>query len=299
MSIRQTLVRWLLPPGIFVAAKRAKSRAGKWTRLSVNDRHLLRQTRQLSRRHAGQRCFILGAGSSIKRQDLRKLRGEIVLSVSNTFVHPDYSFFSPRYHFVPPMVASHGQLYPHERFVEWLREMETATLDAEMFFHIGDRRWIEEKRLFRGRTIHWVDYYNWAGESFDAIDLADLPSIWSVSELALSAAVFMGFERIYLLGIDHDWFNGPLIYFYDPETEHKVRPNKETLVFADAEFQMRRHADIFRKYKNLQSIHRNIFNANADPGHYLDVFPKADYDSLFGLAGGVEKSGSRASDRGL
>ena len=298
MSIRKNLVRWLLPPGIASMARRARSGTGKWTRLSTDDRHLLRQSCLLAGRHAGQRCFILGAGSSIAKQDLRKLRGEIVLSVSNTFVHPDYSVFRPRYHFVPAIAASHGHIYPQERFADWLREMESATPGAEMFFHIGDRPWIEEKRLFHDRTIHWVDYYNWAGESFAKVDLAKLPSIWSVSELALSAAVFMGFGKIYLLGIDHDWFNGPLVYFYNPETEHKVRPTKETLEFADAEFQMRRHADIFRKYKILQSIHRNIFNANADPEHYLDVFPKADYDSLFVSVGGAAEGQPLAAGGG-
>jgi len=27
---------------------------------------------------------------------------------------------------------------------------------------------------------------------------------------------------------------------------------------------------------------QNIYNANADPNHYMDVFPKVDYNSLFG-----------------
>jgi len=254
--------------------------------MGADDRRLLRETRLLARRHEGKRCFILGAGSSIKRQDLRKLRGEFVLSVSNTFVHQDYAYFRPRYHLVPPISASHGQMYPHERFVDWLRDMEPGTADAEIFFHIGDRAWIERERLFVGRTIHWVDYCPWAGKPIAALDPANLPEIWSVSELALCAAVYMGFEKIYLLGIDHDWFNGLLNYFYDPLTQHKVRPNMEALAFADAEFRMRSHAEIFCKYKILQSIHGSIFNANADPRHYLDVFPRADYDSLFESSGG-------------
>jgi len=281
MAFANNLARWLMPPGIAVAGRRMKDRATRWFRLTGKDRALLGETTLLRNRHRGERCFILGAGSSIGGQDLRKLRNETVLSVSNTFVHPEFGSFKPRYHLVPPITASHGHLYPQSRFVDWLREMESATRGAEMFFHIGDRFWIEKEGLFAGRTVHWVDYRGWAGESFDTVDLTDLPGIWSVSELALSAAVFMGFDRIYLIGIDHDWFNGPLVYFYDPEKDHKVKPSRESLAFADAEFQMRRHADVFRKYKLLQSIHRNIFNANADPEHYMDVFPKVEYDSLF------------------
>ena len=49
---------------------------------------LLEQNKQIFDRHKGERCFILGAGSSIAKQDLKKLAGEFVLSVSNTFVLP-------------------------------------------------------------------------------------------------------------------------------------------------------------------------------------------------------------------
>ena len=72
-------------------------------------------------------------------------------------------------------------------------------------------------------------------------------------------------------------------YFYDEKKEHALKPNLKKLSFADAEFQMRRHAYIFKKYKNLYSLKKNIFNANADPNHYMDVFPKVDFDKLFGV----------------
>ena len=199
MAIPTNLVRWLMPAGIFAAMRKAKSRVDCWTKRTRTDRVLLRQTADLRLRHAGKRCFIMGSGPSISLQDLSKLRGEFVLSVSNTFVHPEFGSIKPRYHLVPPIAASHGHLYPQIRFVEWFREMETATGDAEMFFHIGDRFWIEQEGLFAARKVHWVDYHGWAGESFDAVDLAALPGIWSVSELALSAAVYMGFERIFFI----------------------------------------------------------------------------------------------------
>jgi len=72
-----------------------------------------------------------------------------------------------------------------------------------------------------------------------------------------------------------------LVYFYDHTKEHALRPDQSDLSFADSEFQMRRHAYIFKKYKYLYSMKKNIYNANANPRHYLDVFPKVDYDSLF------------------
>lgn len=274
---------WLLPPAVLELIHQGKNSLAR-SRLSAEDRNLLSKTRELQGRHVGQRCFILGAGSSLKQQDLKKLRGETVLSVSNTFVHPDYPLFRPHYHVLPPLLQSHGVLYPAEKFVSWLQQMEKATPDAEMFFHIGDRAMIEGAELFRNHTIHWVEYSGSREANNRPIDLSRIPQIWSVSELVITAAVYMGFEQIYLLGIDHDWFNGNLVYFYDHKKEHAMKPEEANLrnMGVDSEFQMRRHADIFKKYKYIYGIYRNIFNANADPAHYLDVFPKVDFDSLFG-----------------
>lgn len=248
---------------------------------SPEEQALLLATRQLENRHSGQRCFLLGAGSSISRQDLSKLQGEIVISVSNTFVHPLFSTFDPRYHVLPPLISSHGKFYSPEKFVTWLRQMERKTRAAEMVLHIGDRDMVEQNGLFRGQTIHWVEYGPWDGRFDFPIDLAHIPKIWSVSETAVTLAVYMGFSEIYLIGFDHDWFNGTLVYFFDHTKEHALRPDQANLDYVDAEFQMRRHAEIFKKYKYLYSIHKNIYNANADKNHYMDVFPKVDFDGIF------------------
>jgi hypothetical protein len=242
---------------------------------------LLASTRELSDRHRGERCFILAAGSSIAQQDLKKLAGEHVISVSNTFVHPDYELIKPQYHVLPHLLRGHGRLRPAESFVEWLRQMESKTGKAEMFMHIGDKGLVDQHALFKERVIHWNEYVPWDGKCQSEIDLANIPSIWSVSEYAISVAIYLGFDEIYLLGFDHDWFNGLFVYFYDHNTEHAMKPDTEALAYVDSEFQMRRHADIFKKYKCLREMKHNIYNANANPNTYVDVFPKVDYDSLF------------------
>lgn len=280
--LKEFVKTWVLPPGVLSLLSSAKYRLKQpvWRR---EDKRLLAQNKDLRDRHTGSRCFILGAGSSIAHQDLKKLSGEYVISVSNTFVHPDYLTIQPQYHVLPAILLGHDKYYPKEKFVTWLKEMESRTLDAEMFFHIGDREMIESNELFRGRTLHWVEYAPWDGSMNTPIDLLKVPTIWSVSELAITTAIYLGFENIYLIGIDHDWFNGPLVYFYDAHKDHKLQPTEKLMREhgVDSEFQMRRHADIFQKYKYLNSLKRNIFNANSNNNHYLDTFPKVDYDSLF------------------
>lgn len=279
-GMTQWIKQWLLPPGvqdILVAALKKKH-----GRLAPAERDLLQRITLLKDTHCCHRCFILGAGPSIKQQEIAKLVGEMVISVSNTFVHPDYARIRPRYHVLPPIMASHGQNLPAENFVNWLTAMDQGTGDAEMFFHAGDRALIEDHHLFRNRTIHWIDYAeSWDGHADLPLDLRALPPVWSVSEVAVAVALYLGFEKIYLLGFDHDWFNGLFNYFYDINKEHAAKPEGRSLPQVDSEFQMRRHADIFRKYKYFVAMKNNIYNANANRNSYVDVFPKVDYDSLF------------------
>lgn len=279
-GLKRFFEQWLTPPGVWQKLMIAKASL-KLALMSVDDKRLLEDNIQLKDRHTGSRCFILGAGSSLKGQDLKKLEGEIVISVSNTFVHPDFLRIHPRYHVVPPLIVSHGEMHTQEKFVTWLKAMEAATGDAEMFFHIGDREMIERAGLFKDRIVHWVAYALWNGDFDTPIDLMRIPNIGSVSEVALTVALHLGFDKIYLIGVDHDWFNGVLVYFYDHTKEHILRPDMNDLRTVDSEFQMRRHADIFKKYKYLYSLKMNIFNANANQSHYLDVFPKVEYDALF------------------
>lgn len=280
---KQFIKQWLVPPGVWQLMAEIKGRRQSASALfNAEEITLLVKNEELKDRHVGSRCFIFGAGSSVKEQDISRLEGEFVISVSNTYVHPVFHRIKPRYHVLPPLLKSHGRLHSQEKFVGWLRTMEIATGDAEMFMHIGDRGMVERNGLFKSRIIHWVEYSSAWDEDFDApINLMRVPPIWSVSELALTVGVYLGFDKIYLVGIDHDWFNGVLTYFYDHTKEHDLRPDQSDLSFADSEFQMRRHAYIFRKYKYLYSMKNNIYNANADPRHYLDVFPKVDFHSLF------------------
>jgi len=281
--------KWLIPTGMW----RLLSNIKVGYRLFLSG-HTHKKNHDLKNRHVGSRCFILGAGSSVKLQDITKLEGEYVISVSNTFVHPDFGLIKPRYHVLPPLLQSHGNdVKSEEDFVFWLRQMEVATESAEIFFHLGDKAMIERNGLFNNRIIHWVEYAEWDGDFDRNLNLESIPHINSVSELAITIGLYLGFDAINLPGIDHDWFNGVLVHFYDYEKEHAIKLDPKKLDFVDAEFQMRRHAEIFRKYKYLQSIRHNIFNANADPRHYLDTFPKVDFDSLF--VDNSEREGASAS----
>ncbi len=235
----------------------------------------------------GKRCFIVGTGSSIKEQDLTLLKDEIAIGVGGLFMHKDIEIFKPKYYVLSPVFTYHKEYSSESSFINWLSAME-QTLDKNTIYFLSDldKPYLEKYSLFKDKKIVFKTYvpHNEEDKITD-IDLTKFPNIWSVSESAIQIALYLGFEEIFLLGFDHDWFNGNFVHFngeeylkYFDSNMKQVARNK---VGVDSELQMRRHAFIFNKYKKLYDLKQNIYNANHDENSYVDTFPKIEYKKLF------------------
>ena len=230
----------------------------------------------------------MASGPSIREQNLKLLRGETCISVSNSFVHEDYSIIQPRYHCVPD-IAGHSHITEDDT-VRWFREMEKATCDAVLFISYRDRELIQTHGLFTDRHVHYVYFFGSWDRMDSDIDLTGpLPRVQSVSVMAISLAVFMGFSRIYLLGCDHNWLNhfGTSQHFYESK-DHAImsRPNYNEWADTDVEEHLAIYKTLWGQYKKIRSLAaaRCIQIYNATPGSMLDVFPRVKYESLFGKA---------------
>jgi len=277
-ELTKLAAHWVLPPGI-LEFLRSHLMAKSLTR---EERAILRKNRALNNRHAGERCFILATGPSIKKQDLKLLRGETCIALSNFFVHQDYSVIKPRYY----CVAGYHQPISRTAWTEWLGEMAAATDNAVMFFSLNDREDIERNGLFSRREIHYLQFANWSTISGEKSDITrSVPSPQSVTIMALEVALYMGFENIYLLGCDHDWMLhlDTSQHFYEENQHAFVRAGYDEWAGVDLELQCQSYVRLWQRYKELGQIARgksiNIFNATA--GGLLDVFPRIRYESLF------------------
>jgi hypothetical protein len=290
-EVMKGLAYWTIPPAIQKAAVQVWKRVRHPNTGSPDpdrDRVLALNHRWDDRHAGGQRCFIMASGPSIRQQDLKLLRGETCISVSNSFVHEDYPVFRPRYHCVPD-IGGHTHITEADA-VRWLGEMEKRTHDAVLFFSYRDRELIQAHGLFKDRQVHYV-YFSGSWDRMDSdVDLTRaLPGVQSVSVMAISLAVFMGFKRIYLLGCDHNWLNhfGTSQHFYESK-DHAImsRPNYDEWADTDVEEHLAIYKTLWGQYKKIRSLARarSIEIYNATPGSMLDVFPRVQYESLFGNA---------------
>jgi len=280
-KVRKIIREWVLPPKIsFLLVSILVNFIRDIKYLNVN----FKKNVSLKGAEKGKRCFILGTGPSLKEQNLKKLETEVVIGVSGLFNHDDINFIKPTYYILAPVFEYHLKYNKKESYISWLRSMDAALDDnVIMVMHAGDKRYIEESDLFLNKRVYWVKYKAWSGDPLKNLSLTDIPEILSVSEAAIHLALFLGCEKNYMLGFDHNWFEALHTYF-DNKKYNKYFENiglKAVKKFGfDSEFQMRRHAKIFYKYKMYFALKKNIFNANSNKDSYVDVFPMVDYESV-------------------
>lgn len=277
-TVRQNIQHWLLPPGVLSLLQNRFS-----GRITGEEQAILSANASLRNRHAGERCFIIATGPSIKTQDLTVLAGETCIGVSNFFVHPDFALINPRYYCVAP----HHPPITVPDFQAWMRELEQRTSDdMVMITGLANRPLWQEGRLFTRRSTHFLKLgLPWDVQSTRAIDLTQaVPHIQSVTVMALLVALYMGFQDVYLLGCDHDWILhlNTSSHFYE-EKEHKlVQAGYDEWFDTDFSAYCQDYVDLWGQYRGLRSIAqregKRIVNTTA--GGLLDVFPRADLNEI-------------------
>lgn len=199
-----------IPPILSIVARRIKERG-----IFKANKHLIAKNIELRDKHKGSRCFIIGSGSSIKKQNLKPLKNEIVIALNNFYVHPDFQEIMQnnidKYYMVAPIHSPQTE----QEWMDWFKDMDKHTPNnAKMLFGLNKSKInikyiLHKYHLFQQHQLYWYcaeirsdEYYNFNKQH---INIGKL--IWqanSASIYALINAIYMGFSEIYLLGMDHN-----------------------------------------------------------------------------------------------
>ena len=252
---------------------------------------LFKKNNKLKNIHQGKRCFILGSGPSIKKEDLKPLKNEIVFALNNFYVHEDFqeimSGSVDKYYMTAPIHAPQTT----EEWTAWFTDMEkNIPNNCQLFFGLNARKEnikiiFEKNNLFKFFDINW--YYATASFSYNSLSAKGLDitkpitSAEAVSVYALIIAVYMGFDEIVLLGMDHDYF------LYDDEKDMRMY---KSAIHQEDEFERTFGNDFFideflRQYKIFKKYRMIDLNSNskildASDGGILKVFKKIKLKSL-------------------
>lgn len=210
--------------------------------------------------HKGQDCFILGNGPSLRREDLDKLHEIGAISMASNGIYRVFNDtrWRPDYY-----VIGDAMVY----------EKNKDMLPKEITFFMRD---------FYGnaRENNDIIWYNSIGEkyypgypTFSEDLMNGVYGGRTVTYDMLQIAVYMGFQNIYLIGVDFSWGeNGKSTHFYVNKKEDKMIRNATNYrdEIEHAYFSARKYAD---------SHNINIYNATR--GGNLEVFERKNLDDLF------------------
>ena len=236
--------------------------------------------------HKGQRCFILGSGNSISGQDLKRLRGEIVMTQNHFHAHADIGIIEPTYHVNVP------KYQPREYDKDWSAWIDTMDerlpKKTILFFDKNTKYLIDAKGVFGDRAYYIKTGYNEFVGNSAPVDLTkSIMSVPTVLTQCLAIAIYMGFSEIYLLGFDLDqvcrMHDRATIRFYghSPITDNRFEVEAERNTGASggdwlAMWRIWRQCGLLR----AAAERRGIRICNATEGGLLNVFERCAYDEI-------------------
>ena len=231
--------------------------------------------RKYKNKYKGKRCFLIGNGPSLRNEDLTRLyeNNEITFAFNRIYNIFDETKWRPTFYISQDEKMLGG-------CVEIVDELDLPVKFIPIQLH-----W------YHGINIHDALYFNMNWQTLDNPEdylfsdnvAHEVASASTGMYTAAQFAVYMGFEEIYLIGVDHHFQisqnnAGEIIvdntvkdYFSEKYNEDKSQlyiPNTErsTLTY----IAMKKHCEN-KKVK--------VFNATR--GGKLEVFPRIDFDKLF------------------
>ena len=260
---------------------------GSEPRLSAEHKNLLQQNEKLGGRHGGQRCFVIGNGPSLKRQDLAPLADEVTFVMNAFWKHPILDTgWQPTYFCFADAVCYDGT----DAVKEFFKSVRERAPGAEHLFPVQGKPVVERDALLPLQATHFFAFQSHA-LGFSVADRCDLtrpvPFPFSTAQLAIMAAIFMGCSPIYLMGLDHDWLahRGQDTHFFSGRSieNHETATGELNYSY---ESEIEAMGKLWKGYRKLSSLAAaqgiQIFNATA--GGFLDVFERVKYESVISVS---------------
>ncbi len=216
--------------------------------------------------HKGERCFIVATGPSLRIEDLEKLRENKEFSISMNSIF--YSF--PQYKWRPDIWLCVDALCPTE-YGDHLLEMDVKDIlvsDGSL-----DANYEElEKRCLIFHSIMGREVTAECNVTKDFSTKVMHGSM--VTNVCIQLAIYLGFEKIYLLGVDNSYIPGKQQHFSENQTKADVMRDELT------EYELELNQKVYmnsRKYAEEKGI--QIYNATR--GGKLEIFNRVNLDELF------------------
>lgn len=218
-------------------------------------------------RHKGDSCVVIANGPSLNRMDMSLLKGRILIGLNKIFLGFDKFGIYPKYY-----VAVNPYVIEQSR-------REISQLNAVKF--LGNRG---AAGLFEEDAMTYLLNTENPPSRFCKDISLGVHEGWTVTHAALQVAFYLGFNKVYIIGLDHKFI------YQGKENELKVLEGKDENHFSEDYFgfgQQWQNPDLIKSEESF-SIAKEFFEKNGR--RIIDltidgacqIFEKADYSTEFG-----------------
>jgi hypothetical protein len=215
--------------------------------------------------HRGERCFIIGNGPSLKQTDLSRLKNEYTFGVNRIYMlFPELGFTTSYYVSINDLVIEQCAA-------------DIQNLKLPVFVSWRSHRWLQP-----ADNIYFL-YTSYTGPGFTRQMTGRIWEGATVTNVALQIAFYMGFHKVILIGVDHNFVtqgkpNTTVVSQGDDPNHFSpgyfgkgFRWQLPDLETSERGYSMARQA--------YEQDGRQVVDATIDGK--LRVFPRVAYDSLF------------------
>ena len=225
--------------------------------------------------HKGQRCFIVANGPSLRAEDLDRLQkaGEITFGMNRIYKFFDQTSWRPTYYVCEDELIIQSQ------------QKEIREIPAKAKFIPAELKWYHGVDIPGAKWFH-INYKKKLRAPYSfSTDLAhQVECRGTVTFTCMEFAAYMGFSKIYLLGVDHNYrvtidINGNTVT--DPNAKDYFCDQYDSDIKDAVVHDMGNNTRAYMDAKAFCDAHGKPEIINATRGGKLEVFPRADFDSLF------------------
>lgn len=233
------------------------------TKMYIDSYHST-QIRKWENAYKNKRCFIIGNGPSLRIKDLEKLNTEITFSSNRIYHVYNSTGWRPDFYvaFEPEFCRTNADMI--------------SRLDVKKARFLSLYAWSKNRESENNFWLNCTMKYSLEKLTTKNIEFSNdiavcVRDAYSVTYTILQIAIYMGFQEIYLLGIDHyDKSSGnESVHFYkNKKNEYQTPTYLEGIEHGYS---------LAKKEAEKREIH--IYNATR--GGKLEVFDRVDFDTLF------------------
>lgn len=224
----------------------------------------------------GKRCFIIGNGPSLNKVDVNKMAGEATFGVNGIFLNFEKMSFTPTYYVVEDALVAQDRA-PQ---INQLRGMRKMFARAYRDLLLPD-----EDTTYMNVIYDYSSY-----DDFPEFSRNAAKCLWvggTVTYLNLQLAFHMGYDPVYLVGIDHSYavkqekndVEGKVLTSRDNDENH-FHPDYFGKGYRWHDPNVARMEMSYHKARRVfEANGRHVYNATL--GGMLEVFERVNYADLF------------------